>query len=399
MKSRILIVDDEEDILWSLQNRLVRTMPGVEIQGCTHGRKAMELISQEDFNLVISDVRLPEVSGIELLIHARKRNARLPFIITTAYPTEQMRMDVQRMGSVTYVEKPFELARLASLVNELLEHQRKEGFSGAVSLDTLPDLVQLFCFSSTTGGLRIWHGDQRGAIWFDRGTVVHAEAGTLEGEAAFYEILSWEGGEFAMERNAAPPKRTLAESATGLLMEAQRRIDEARRAPSLTAGGAPPDEWADFTEAPVAAPPVEQVASSEPPPARPESVEPRVAEALLAEALPRVSGMAGFVSLSMLHVRGAREGEPSGPQRDAAVRAFSEALAAAEQLATQEERLEEMLITAEHHHLFLAARGTHGGFFHLVMERSAGNVWLARLTLKEAGPHAQASQDPAGGSR
>jgi CheY-like chemotaxis protein len=147
----------------------------------------------------------------------------------TAYPTEQVRGEALRYGSVQYLEKPFNFSQLVNAIRDGLYQPRGRGVSGAVSLETLPDLVQLLAQSNITGALEMNYVGQRGAIWFDRGAIIHAHTATHVGEEAFFEIMGWRGGEFSMERNALPPDRTIFENATGLIMEALRREDEEER--------------------------------------------------------------------------------------------------------------------------------------------------------------------------
>jgi hypothetical protein len=80
--------------------------------------------------------------------------------------------------------------------------------------------------SGSTGALRVWHGAETGAIWFDRGTIIHASAGPREGRNAVFEMVAWEDGKFTMDLNVTPPARTVQEGTTGLVLEALRRADE-----------------------------------------------------------------------------------------------------------------------------------------------------------------------------
>ncbi len=226
---RIVVVDDEEDVVRSLERRLAAAIPGAEVEGLTSAKQALQRIRERRPNLVVTDVRMPDLTGMELLIHARERWGSLPFVVMTAFPTEQTRAEVRQLGSVHFFEKPFKFDALVQVARELLEQADTPGFSGAVSSATLPDLVQLFCMSGSTGVLRVWRGDDEGAVWFDRGAIVHARAGRREGRDAVLTIVAWEGGRFAMELDVPPPSRTVYESTTGLMLDALKRTDDRRR--------------------------------------------------------------------------------------------------------------------------------------------------------------------------
>jgi DNA-binding response OmpR family regulator len=225
-RKRVVLVDDEPDIVWSLVGRLSRELPDVDVEGLTEPEAALRLFETSPIDLLVTDIRMPRMSGMELLLRARQLVPALPFVVMTAYPTEKGRAEAERYGAVTYIEKPFEVATLVAVITRLLEQQRGTGFSGAVRLETLPDLVQLFMLSNSSGALRIRHGQRAGAIWFDRGAVIHSECGERSGAESFFEILTWRGGEFSMERSAVPPMLTIFEHPTALMVEAYRRLDE-----------------------------------------------------------------------------------------------------------------------------------------------------------------------------
>lgn len=227
-RRRILVLDDEEDLLRWLQRKLTLALPDIQVIGETSPERALAQIKAAPLALVITDVRMPGLSGLELVFHARERWPELPFIVMTAFPAESLKRDAMKLGSVRYVEKPFGIDALLPLVLELLKNDQTPGFSGAVSAATLPDLMQLFFMSNSTGALRVWNGEEHATLYFDRGSLIHAEAGRLQGREAVFEIISWEAGEFSMDLNAEPPARTVDEGTTGLMLEALRRLDEQR---------------------------------------------------------------------------------------------------------------------------------------------------------------------------
>ena len=100
------------------------------------------------------------------------------------------------------------------------------GFSGAISLPLLPDLIQIYTVSMADGALTIRRGADRGTIWFERGEIVHAECGELTGEEAVYHLLQWQNGQFSLDRDARAPLRTIDIPWQNVLLEGCRRLDE-----------------------------------------------------------------------------------------------------------------------------------------------------------------------------
>lgn len=103
---------------------------------------------------------------------------------------------------------------------------RPEGFSGAISMPLLPDLLQIYTISLADGALTIRRDRERGTIWFDHGEIVHAECGGIAGEEAVYRLLQWRAGQFSLDREARAPVRSITASWQNVLMEGCRRLDE-----------------------------------------------------------------------------------------------------------------------------------------------------------------------------
>ncbi|WP_169927804.1 DUF4388 domain-containing protein [Labilithrix luteola] len=93
----------------------------------------------------------------------------------------------------------------------------------------LPDVVQLYVLSNTTGRLDIRHHSGDGQVWFEHGTIRHAVTARGKGEEAFFEIMMWSGGEFSMRRGDVTQELSITSDWQELLMESFRRLDERNR--------------------------------------------------------------------------------------------------------------------------------------------------------------------------
>jgi hypothetical protein len=125
---------------------------------------------------------------------------------------------------------------------------RATGFSGAISLPLLPDLIQIYTTSMASGALTIRRGTQSGTIWFDRGAMVHAVCGTVTGEEAVYRLLEWHDGQFTLDGGGVAPSTSITASWQEVLMEGCRRLDEAAAAAGYvqTAAGGRPRPWQEL---------------------------------------------------------------------------------------------------------------------------------------------------------
>ncbi|HXV60933.1 MAG TPA: DUF4388 domain-containing protein [Vicinamibacteria bacterium] len=99
---------------------------------------------------------------------------------------------------------------------------------GSLAKFTLSDVVQLLSSSARTGKLGLIEGDsgRAGAIYFESGTVVHAEVGVSEGEDAFFDLMRWSDGGFIFRPDEVADKKTVRERSPVLLIESARRSDE-----------------------------------------------------------------------------------------------------------------------------------------------------------------------------
>lgn len=223
-RPRVLMVDDEEDLVWTLSRQVRKERPDMDFEGFSDPIEALERIEKEPPDILVTDMRMPRMSGLELLVEARRAVPGLPVLLITAYSTAEIRREVLKTGSIEYLEKPFELSDFLETIDRAL--RRTAGFSGSISLPMLPDLVQIYALSRATGVLRIAGQEERGAIWFEAGEIAHCTCGAVEGEEAFYRLLTWQRGGFSMSNGERGAVRTISSSWETLLLEGCRRLDE-----------------------------------------------------------------------------------------------------------------------------------------------------------------------------
>jgi DNA-binding MarR family transcriptional regulator len=99
-------------------------------------------------------------------------------------------------------------------------------FQGSLEELPLPDVIQLVAASGKTGKFSVSSRLGKGTIFLREGEIVHATAGQLAGEEAFYELATWQEGEFVFTPGDEAPDSTIGKSNTNLLMQAAQRIDE-----------------------------------------------------------------------------------------------------------------------------------------------------------------------------
>ena len=221
---RVLVVDDEEDMLWMLQRNLNKGMSQVEILAASSGEEALAILSDKKVDLVITDINMPGMNGLDLLIEVNNRYPDTGVIIMTAYPSNTFEREAMMGGSLRFVEKPFDIKDMREIVGDVLK--TSDGFQGTLDGIDLIDIVQFNGLSKATSALKVTTADQEGMIFFKKGEVVHAMCDNTSGEKAFFKILKFQGGTLQNIRGVEPPVVSIQKNLESLLFESAVRNDE-----------------------------------------------------------------------------------------------------------------------------------------------------------------------------
>lgn len=118
-RGKVLIVDDEIDIVNTLQAYL--SEKGYKTLGCTSGKGAIEALKKYDFDILLIDLMMPEMNGIELLKSALEIDPHLIGIIITGKGTIESAVDAMKAGAFDYLLKPFEFALLSPILTRAMK--------------------------------------------------------------------------------------------------------------------------------------------------------------------------------------------------------------------------------------------------------------------------------------
>ena len=117
MGLRVLVADDEEDILEVIQDRLEAC--GFNVTTAANGTEALRKIMTERFDGVFLDVKMPEMSGIEVLEEVRKRDTKLPIIIITSSTSREAAIGSLAKGANEFILKPFDWEELKGKIEKV----------------------------------------------------------------------------------------------------------------------------------------------------------------------------------------------------------------------------------------------------------------------------------------
>src|SRR5438094_4774277 len=257
VRHKILLLDDDQDLLELYREMLARLPSRPEIHTATSGARAIAPLESEVFSLLISDLNMPKMDGLQVLTIVRRKFPQLRTAVMTSVVDAQFRTRAYAMGIDLFLEKPNtsqEISFFLDCIESLLGREMDAGGFRGMQSKSLVDIIQLECLSQSSSVLKVTNGPFSGRIWFINGDVIDAETQDLKGEPAFRKILSWKTGNFEILPADPERPRTIFNSYQGLLLESAQALDEAQAqvpegesAPGAEAAPAP------ATESPLAA--------------------------------------------------------------------------------------------------------------------------------------------------
>ncbi|MCM2353854.1 MAG: sigma-54 dependent transcriptional regulator [Pseudobdellovibrio sp.] len=151
MKSRILVVDDEESIREFLEIMLKKE--GYEVTTAEDGAKARDILTKKSFDMIISDMQMPNLTGIELLRHVRESYPDIVFMIITAFGTTETAVEAMKLGAYDYLTKPFKIDEVRLNIANALRSKNLETEVRVLK----KELVKEYSFQNMVGNSDAMH--------------------------------------------------------------------------------------------------------------------------------------------------------------------------------------------------------------------------------------------------
>lgn len=124
-RTSILILDDEPIVSKRLQPSLEKK--GYEVETFTESMKALQRIREREFDIVITDLKMEGVDGMQILAEVKKRSPRTEVIVITGFATMQTAKESFQQGVLDFLAKPFKLGEIAEVIRRAEEKQRTAG--------------------------------------------------------------------------------------------------------------------------------------------------------------------------------------------------------------------------------------------------------------------------------
>ncbi len=116
MSAKVLLVDDEEEFLDILGERM--KIRGMEVQTSSSALAALDILDEESFDVIILDLMMPEMDGLEALKRIKKNRPELQVILLTGHGSIEKGVEAMRLGAMDFVEKPADLETLSAKIEK-----------------------------------------------------------------------------------------------------------------------------------------------------------------------------------------------------------------------------------------------------------------------------------------
>src|SRR3954452_12999243 len=117
--AKLLLVDDEADVQYSF--RRIFDSPEIELTTASSGEEGLKLVPKLKPDLVIMDIRMGGMNGLETLRRIRQLDSKLLVILITAYGTTQMAIEAMKLGAYDYLLKPFDIPKLKEIITNAIK--------------------------------------------------------------------------------------------------------------------------------------------------------------------------------------------------------------------------------------------------------------------------------------
>jgi CheY-like chemotaxis protein len=224
--TRVLIVEDDLEQARALQRTFATLRPDLAISIAANGVAATKLLSEQTVDLVLTDLRMPEMDGFELLSWLYDHRPNIPVFTMSAYDVNGAAARMSSLGHVDHFSKPLDERALLSRIGETLS----QSVHGVVHNVSLASLLQLLEMERKSCRLSVSCDDKCGVLCIDKGALVSAQTADIEGQAAAIAIIAWANPSIAISRLGSAVPRTIQSSLGFIVMEAMRIQDENARA-------------------------------------------------------------------------------------------------------------------------------------------------------------------------
>ena len=220
----VLIVDDETSLLLSIKAGFEPYRDRFNLFTAENGKMAIGILKSNPIDLVVTDIRMPEMGGFELLVYMNANFPSIPAIVMSAYGTREIEGQFESIGIIGFLDKPVDFNGLFESIEEGLQRSTQSGTLTGISVGSFLQLIEM---EEKTCLFEVRAPKKKGLYFFHQGQLHDAVCGTLVGEEAAIEMVMWTRVRLSFKNLPAHKiTKRINSELMSILMEAARRKDE-----------------------------------------------------------------------------------------------------------------------------------------------------------------------------
>ncbi|MEM6822425.1 MAG: response regulator [Verrucomicrobiota bacterium] len=215
-KSPILVIDDDPYVLSMYRVVLESCFKDKTFVFADSGTEALNLLKRKTPLLIITDRKLPDIDGTEIVTHSLNKNPRIPIIIVSGFTIiEDLQALLDKHSNIMFLAKPFERDTLINTINQLLERSPDSFITGIHLLS----LIQIVGLEERTCEFDLQFNNKQGTIFFENGDMKFIRAGTLEGKEALEEMIHWATPHISVFNDHTTAEKNVDQTAQELIID------------------------------------------------------------------------------------------------------------------------------------------------------------------------------------
>jgi len=227
-QKNILMVDDDEDLLEILSESL-KTLPNISnVDTVFSVDLAIDKIKTNNYDLIITDIRMPEKNGLDLILHFRKINYSGKIIVMSAYEEDIRLSEIRSYGIIEIISKPFDVTWFKNKIKNYFQDKDVE-FVQFDSINLLT-VLQIINIEKKSLVVDVTCNNNKGYIYMLEGEILHSEYLTLEGESALMELVYLKASDISLLKlGDKTVEKTIDVPFDELIFKILKNIDEKQR--------------------------------------------------------------------------------------------------------------------------------------------------------------------------
>jgi len=224
MDKRVLLIDDEKSFLESLKKIVDHHSDLFKTDICFSVQEAIDRIKTTKYDLIVTDLRMPHKSGLDLLLHLKDINFSGGIKVMSAYTDEEDFNKIKALGIIDVISKPFDLNWFQDMLIDFFEKEKETSVTFE-AIDIL-SVMQVLNMDRKSSALQIDVEGKKGIIYFKDGNIIHAEYENVLDEEAVLQLIYLNRGIISVSKIRKNVKRTIEKDFVDFCADVIKRLDD-----------------------------------------------------------------------------------------------------------------------------------------------------------------------------